>query len=237
MALGRPAIATGYSGNRHFMTDENSFLVEYRMTCASGDCGPYPPDARWAEPDLNHAARLMRTVYRYPEEAARRARRGQADLLLHHGIMPSASAIASRLAEIRRTRTVAATEVPAPPPARQPEPVAAFEPPAPATEMVPASDAAMRVAALEAFTAAMPQLRQLGEPRVSHDERSWPWLRRAAQRAMFRAIRPYWFQQQQFQHALLEAVHGTFERLAGSAATEGNGKAPAQEHRPRPDPV
>ena len=44
------------------MTDENSFLVEYRMTSAFGDCAPYPPGARWAEPDLNHAAQLMRTA-------------------------------------------------------------------------------------------------------------------------------------------------------------------------------
>ena len=43
MALGKPAIATGYSGNRHFMTDENSFLVGYRLTSVSDDCGPYPP--------------------------------------------------------------------------------------------------------------------------------------------------------------------------------------------------
>ena len=82
MALGKPVIATGYSGNRHFMTDENSFLVDYRLTNASGDCGPYPPGARWAEPDLNHAAQLMRTVYQHPSEAARRAERGRTDLLL-----------------------------------------------------------------------------------------------------------------------------------------------------------
>jgi glycosyltransferase involved in cell wall biosynthesis len=68
MALGKPAIATGYSGNRHFMNAENSFLVEYGLTSASGDCGPYPPGARWAEPDLAHAARLMRAVYQHPGE-------------------------------------------------------------------------------------------------------------------------------------------------------------------------
>jgi glycosyltransferase involved in cell wall biosynthesis len=195
MALGKPAIATGYSGNRHFMTDDNSFLVEYRLANASGDCAPYPPGARWAEPDLDHAAQLMRTVYQHPGEAAQRADRGRTDLLLRHGAMSSASAISNRLAEIRRARSAAA-------------PAVAAEPPA-ATRDVPVGSAAS-----EAFAAALPQLRKIGQPRLSHDERSWQWLRRAAQRAMFRLIKPYWFQQRQFQDALLDAVHVSFERLA-----------------------
>src|SRR5262249_24322639 len=97
MALGKPAIATGYSGNRHFMTDQNSFLVDPPRAPAPGDYGPSPAGARWAEPDLNHAARLRRAVYENPPEAARRADRAKADLLFHHGLMSSASAIARRL--------------------------------------------------------------------------------------------------------------------------------------------
>jgi glycosyltransferase involved in cell wall biosynthesis len=188
MALGKPAVATGYSGNCHFMTDENSFLVGYRLTDVADDCGPYPPGARWAEPDLRHAAQLMRNVYLHPGEAKRRGECGRADLLRHHGVTSSASAIADRLASIRRARAAAATEIPA--------------------------DTARGIDAIDAFAAALPQLRQLGEPRLSYDERSWQWLRRAAQRAMFRVIRPYWFQQRQFQDALLKAVLDSLERPA-----------------------
>jgi hypothetical protein len=224
MALGKPTIGTGYSGNRHFMTDENSFLVDYTVTAAASDYGSYAAGARWAEPDLTHAARLMRAVYEHPHEAARRAERARADLLFHHGVMPSASAISRRLAGIRHERAAAAAARaehaepetapatatagmrPAPPPVVAAEPVVAV---------------AQRSAALEAFDAAVPQLRLLGHPRLSADTRAWPRLRRAAQRAMFRMIRPYWYQQRQFQDALLEAVHTSLERLAtdGGQAT------------------
>jgi hypothetical protein len=240
MALGKPAIATGYSGNRHFMTAENSFLVEYRLTSASGDCGPYPPGARWAEPDLAHAARLMRAVYQHPGEAKRRAERGRADLLFNHGVLSSATAISDRLATIRGARDAAAAAADAaavaaaaaaaaeaealidattaametPPADPQPEP--AVSSPSIPWEVAATADAAVRGAALEAFVAALPQLQKLGKPRLSRDHRSWPRLRRIAQRAMFRLIRPYWFQQRQFQRALLEAVRASFERLAAS---------------------
>lgn len=204
MALGKPAIATGFSGNRHFMTDENSFLVEYRLTSVSGDCGPYPPDAQWAEPDLNHAALLMRAVYLDPGGAARRGECARTDLLFHHGVMSSAAAVTDRLAEIRRARATATMEA-----ARD-----AHTNPGTPSAPAPAADAVRHTAALEAFAAALPQLRQLAEPRLSDDERPWQWLRRAAQRAMFRVTRPYWFQQRQFQDALLRAVHDSLERLA-----------------------
>ena len=37
MALGKPVIATGYSGNLHFMTPENSYLVDFaRVRCRAG---------------------------------------------------------------------------------------------------------------------------------------------------------------------------------------------------------
>ena len=31
MALGKPVIATGYSGNLDYMTDENAYLVDYTL--------------------------------------------------------------------------------------------------------------------------------------------------------------------------------------------------------------
>jgi hypothetical protein len=178
MALGKPAIATGYSGNRHFMSDENSFLVDYTVTATPGDCGPYPAGTRWAEPNLTHAARLMRAVYEHPHEAARRAERARADLQGDHGVTASASAISRRLSCIREIR---------------------------------AATAETAEARLDAT-----------EPRTATLRRGWPSrrrLRRAAQGAMFRVIRPYWYQQRQFQDALLDAVHASLERLTTSGTS------------------
>ncbi len=62
MAYGRPVIATGYSGNLDFMTEENSWLVRHTLVPIGPGADPYPPEGEWAEPDLEHAAHLMREV-------------------------------------------------------------------------------------------------------------------------------------------------------------------------------
>jgi hypothetical protein len=91
----------------------------------------------------------------------------------------------------------------------------------------PPEEVATPSAALAAFTAVLPQLREIGAPRLSRDHRSWQWFRRAAQRAMFRVIRPYWYQQRQFQDALLDAVHVSLERL-GTPGPAASAAPPSQ---------
>ncbi|MCX6391045.1 MAG: glycosyltransferase family 4 protein [Actinobacteria bacterium] len=71
MYAGKPVIATGYSGNMDFMTPENSLLIPYELVAVGSGAGPYPPDARWAEPDLNAAADAMRAVFEDAEFARR----------------------------------------------------------------------------------------------------------------------------------------------------------------------
>ena len=64
MLLGKPVIATRYSGNLDFMDDDNSLLVDCEVIPIRGDVPPYSiPEARWAEPDTVHASELMRRVY------------------------------------------------------------------------------------------------------------------------------------------------------------------------------
>jgi glycosyltransferase involved in cell wall biosynthesis len=77
MGAGRPVIATGYSGNMEFMSPENSFLVPYRHVETGAGFGPYPTGARWAEPDVDHAADVMRRVWSDREAAAVIARVGR----------------------------------------------------------------------------------------------------------------------------------------------------------------
>jgi glycosyltransferase involved in cell wall biosynthesis len=72
MALGKPVIATGYSGNADLMTPENSYPVDYRIVPIERDHGPYLRGYSWAEPDLNHAAALMRQVVENRAESAAR---------------------------------------------------------------------------------------------------------------------------------------------------------------------
>lgn len=63
MILQKPVIATGYSGNMEFMNSENSFLVKYKLVEIDDDYGSYKKGNIWAEPDIDHAADLMRLVY------------------------------------------------------------------------------------------------------------------------------------------------------------------------------
>lgn len=63
MYLGKPVIATAYSGNMDFMTINNSFPVKYKLVELEKDIGPYQAGSVWAEPDYYHAAEMMRYVY------------------------------------------------------------------------------------------------------------------------------------------------------------------------------
>ncbi len=101
MALGKPVIATGYSGNLDFMDDESAFVVPCEMTEVPKGCDPYPEGAHWASPDLDAAASYMRTVYDHPERAGERAGIGKARVLAHHGLSARARQVRARLAEIR----------------------------------------------------------------------------------------------------------------------------------------
>jgi glycosyltransferase involved in cell wall biosynthesis len=80
MALGKPAIATGYSGNVDFMNSANSYLVDYTIGRVGPECEIYPPEGEWAEPSIEHAAQLMRRVVERPDEAAAKGEQAAADV-------------------------------------------------------------------------------------------------------------------------------------------------------------
>jgi len=77
MLMGKPTIATGYSGNLDFMTPETSLLVRYDRVPLERDIPPYPEGSIWAEPDEADAARCMIWVYEHPTEAWALGRRGR----------------------------------------------------------------------------------------------------------------------------------------------------------------
>jgi glycosyltransferase involved in cell wall biosynthesis/SAM-dependent methyltransferase len=100
MLLGKPVVATGYSGNLDFMADDRAYLVDYELVPIGPDARPYPADGAWAEPDLDHAAAQMRAVVDDPDEAARRAQAGAVWIRQHHSHQSAGRAMALRLEEI-----------------------------------------------------------------------------------------------------------------------------------------
>jgi glycosyltransferase involved in cell wall biosynthesis len=72
MYLGKPVIGTGYGGVTDFLDDETGLVVRHRLVALEKSQGPYPAGAVWAEPDVEHAAALMRALANAPESAAAR---------------------------------------------------------------------------------------------------------------------------------------------------------------------
>src|SRR5205807_263841 len=70
-------------GNLTFMTEQNSYLVRHRLALTTDDCRPYPAGVEWAEPDIDHAAELMRRVYDRPDEAREVGQRARRDIQQH----------------------------------------------------------------------------------------------------------------------------------------------------------
>lgn len=62
MRLGKPVIATAWSGNMEFMTADNSCLVDYQLVPVGKGEYLHPEGQCWAEANVDHAAELMRRL-------------------------------------------------------------------------------------------------------------------------------------------------------------------------------
>ena len=71
MLLGRPVVATGYSGNMDFMDESNSYPVGYRLVPVADGTYPFGEGQVWAEPDVEAAAQDMVQLVREPEKGQR----------------------------------------------------------------------------------------------------------------------------------------------------------------------
>jgi glycosyltransferase involved in cell wall biosynthesis len=101
MGLGKPVIATRYSGNLEFMDDATSYLVDYELQLIGPGCEPYPPDSKWAQPRLDHAAELMRRVVERPEEARERGGRAAERIRTDFSLGARSAALARMVDEAR----------------------------------------------------------------------------------------------------------------------------------------
>lgn len=80
MAIGKPVVATAYSGSMELTRPDTSFLVDVDLAQVPPGCEPYPAGATWAEPRTDHAAALMRQVFDDPDEARARGKRAADDI-------------------------------------------------------------------------------------------------------------------------------------------------------------
>lgn len=102
MCLGKPVVATAYSGNMEFMTTANSCLVDYRMVPVRRGEYPYAEGQQWADPDPRHAAQHMRSLY---EDRALGRRLGEAaarDMAQNFSVEACMNVLAQRLSQVGR---------------------------------------------------------------------------------------------------------------------------------------
>ena len=100
MLLGKPVIATNYSGNLAFMHPGNSLPVDYTMTDISVDGPIYKKGNRWAEPSVEHAASLMRQVFENPSAAVQLGELARAELSEKLALAAAGARMASRLRDV-----------------------------------------------------------------------------------------------------------------------------------------
>jgi glycosyltransferase involved in cell wall biosynthesis len=100
MALGKPVIATGWSGNMDFMTVTNSFPVTYELVELEENAGPYQAGIIWAEPSVAHAAELMRFVFKNQDEAQVRGKAAKHEIERDYSEAKVGSFIRDRLEAI-----------------------------------------------------------------------------------------------------------------------------------------
>jgi glycosyltransferase involved in cell wall biosynthesis len=128
MAHGKPVVATGWSGNTDFANLTNSYPVGYSLRTLEVDDPPYEAGTVWAEPDLDHAAALMRSIWKDPEAARRIGARASEDIRKHHSPARVGRLMLDRLAVLAKFDRERMERV-AEPPAPAPEPEAAPQPP------------------------------------------------------------------------------------------------------------
>ena len=104
MLLGKPVIATGYSGNLAFMNRENSMLVDFDLVEIAEDRPLYTRGNRWAEPSIAHAASYMRHVYENRAAETERARRIQPHIERLLSLRSAGRRMRQRLEQITASR-------------------------------------------------------------------------------------------------------------------------------------
>jgi glycosyltransferase involved in cell wall biosynthesis len=105
MLMGKPVIATGYSGNMDFMTPDTAKLVPYRLIPIESEStvnNPYPKGCLWADADVDAAAAMMRELANAPPAARELGRRAQASA--HQRLSPDSYShrLCERLDAIRK---------------------------------------------------------------------------------------------------------------------------------------
>jgi len=102
--MGKPVIATAFSGNMDFMNEDNSLLVPYERVKVGQPIPPYDSDLEWAQPSEKHAAKLMRRLFDNQDWAREVGARGKRSAEINLSLDAAGRRIADRLDQIAALR-------------------------------------------------------------------------------------------------------------------------------------
>lgn len=102
MALGKPVIATDYSGSTELLSPHTGWPVDFRLVPVGPGEYPFHEGQVWADADVGHAAWQMRQVFEDRLEAARRAAAARTHLTREYGLDACSRRILNRMAELDR---------------------------------------------------------------------------------------------------------------------------------------
>ena len=100
LSLGKPVIATNYSGNLDFFDEQVGFPVDFTLVELTKQLGPYHPGFIWAEPSSESLFQQMRRVLGDPEEVERRGTAAVAKIADLLSLETVGHTIARRIAEL-----------------------------------------------------------------------------------------------------------------------------------------
>lgn len=103
-SFGLPVIATGWGGQRDFLTEENSYLIDYELAPIPEKwyTGFYNKGQWWAEPDVDDLKKKMRYVYNHYQEAEKKGERLKREIERNYNWEKSAEDVIHAVRGLRR---------------------------------------------------------------------------------------------------------------------------------------
>jgi glycosyltransferase involved in cell wall biosynthesis len=100
MYLGKPVIATNYSGNLEFMNPSNSCLVDFELIPVLNHQYPHSTEQVWAQADTQDAASYMQALFHDPQKCAHLGQQASSDMRKYHSYSSMGDGVAQRLEQL-----------------------------------------------------------------------------------------------------------------------------------------
>jgi glycosyltransferase involved in cell wall biosynthesis len=97
---GVPLVTTDWSGTTDLIDHHCGYPVSFTLVPTPPDAYPYVDSHHWAEPDLDHAAWQLASIYRDRDQAGAKTKRARAQLVTKFGPGMASKKMAQRLGEL-----------------------------------------------------------------------------------------------------------------------------------------